>query len=349
MPGLPRADTAMNILVFGGCGFVGLNIAATALTAGHHVTLFDRSPVPLGAAGFFRSHVGRFAHVAGDVTDRAAVRQAVRPGTDIVILGAAITAGTPREASDPAGILAVNLMAHLPILEAARDAGVRRVINLSSVAAYGASGDRMSLLTEETPVDPAGLYAITKWASEKVGARVSGHWGVDFVSLRLSGVFGPWEHQTSVRDTPSPQFQVVKALSEGKPALLARAGIRDWIYAVDVAEAVLAVAVSMRLTRKVYNVTSGRLSSVLEWGQALAPAFEGGLCRLATADETPTINLYGTSDRAPMAGEALAADTGWRARFDTAASLAHLIAWQRDHGQINADDGDLPESQGAGR
>lgn len=334
MPEMAQTAAAMNILIFGGCGFVGLNIAATALAAGHRVTLFDRSPVPEGAGRYFDGHDGRFSAITGDVTDAAAVRQAVRPGTDVVVLGAAITAGAAREASDPAGILAVNLMAHLPILEAARDAGVRRVINLSSVAAYGMTGDKTDLLTEASPAEPVGLYAITKWASERVGARVSGHWGLDFVSLRLSGVFGPWEHQTSVRDTPSPQFQVLKSLSEGRPALLARPGTRDWIYAVDVAEAVLAVAGAPELTRKVYNVTSGRLSSVLDWGQAMAPAMGGGLCRIITGNEAPTIDLHGTSDRAPMSGEALAAAIGWRARFDTAASVAHLVAWRRDHGEV---------------
>jgi UDP-glucose 4-epimerase len=328
-------ERGMNILIFGGCGFVGLNIAATALAKGHHVMLFDRSPVPAAALAHFAPHGGRFRHIAGDVTDATSVRQAVTPGTDIVILGAAITAGPAREASDPASILAVNLLAHLPILEASRDACVRRVINLSSVAAYGLTGEKVDVLTEDAAMEPVGLYAITKWASERVGARVGGHWGLDFVSLRLSAVFGPWEHVTSVRDTPSPQFQVLKALAEGRPAVLARPGTRDWIYAVDVAEAVLATAGAKALPRKVYNVTAGQTSSVLDWGQAMLPGFGGGTCRLAAPGETPTINLYGPADRAPMSGEALAGDTGWRARFDTAASAAHLSAWRRDHGDIS--------------
>jgi UDP-glucose 4-epimerase len=326
---------SMNILIFGGCGFVGLNIAVTALAKGHRVMLFDRSPVPAIALAYFEAYREQFCHTAGDVTDKVSVRQAVTHGTDIVILGAAITAGPEREASDPAGILAVNLLAHLPILEAARDAGVRRVINLSSVAAYGLTGDKVDLLTEDAATEPVGLYAITKWASERVGARVSGHWGLDFVSVRLSGVFGPWEHMTSVRDTPSPQFQVLKALAEGMPAVLARPGTRDWIYAVDVAEAVLAIAEAKSLPRQVYNVTAGQLSSVLDWGQAILPGFGGGICRLAAQGETPTINLHGPTDRAPMSAEALAEDLGWRARFNTAASAAHLSAWRRDHGDIS--------------
>ena len=324
----------MNILIFGGCGFVGLNIAVAALAAGHRVTLFDRSTLPEAAQRNFAPHGETFRSISGDVTDAEAVRQAVSAGIDVIVLGAAITAGAKREATDPASILQVNLLAHLPILEAARDHGVRRVINLSSVAAYGATGDLGEVLTEGAAMRPVGLYAITKWASERVGERVSGLWGVDFVSVRLSGVFGPWEHQTSARDTPSPQCQTLSALAEGRPALLARPGIRDWIYAVDVAEAVLAIATANTLPRKVYNVTSGTPSSVLALGQAMLPVFEHGVCRLIAADEAPTIDLFGPTDRAPMSGEALAEDIGWRARFDVAAAAAHLTRWRREHGDI---------------
>ena len=78
--------------------------------------------------------------------------------------------------SDPETILRVNLLAQTPILIAARSSGVKRIINLSSAAAYGASAFRNVLLDEETPCDPASLYAITKFASEKVAARLAGLW-----------------------------------------------------------------------------------------------------------------------------------------------------------------------------
>ena len=74
----------------------------------------------------------------------------IATGYDAIILGAAITAGPEREASDPETILRVNLLAQTPILIAARSSGVRRIINLSSAAAYGASAFRNVLLDEET-------------------------------------------------------------------------------------------------------------------------------------------------------------------------------------------------------
>ena len=99
---------------------------------GHRVTLFDRASPP---AAF--SPCTRF--IQGDVRDGAAVDAAIANTVDIVILGAAVTAGPTREASDPDTILAVNLSALPPILEACRRHRVSRVINLSSAAAFGAA------------------------------------------------------------------------------------------------------------------------------------------------------------------------------------------------------------------
>ena len=228
----------MRILVFGGTGFVGLNIAAALLSRGHAVTLFDRAGLPPDARKEFALHGDRLTAIQGDVTDSQAVEAVIASGYDAIILGAAITAGPTREASDPETVLRVNLLAQAPILIAAQRFGVKRIINLSSAAAYGASAFKSALLDEEAPCDPASLYAITKLASEKVAARLAELWQSEIVSVRLSAVFGPWERSNDVRDTPSPQAQILAAMQEGREATLSRPGVRDWIYATDVAEAV---------------------------------------------------------------------------------------------------------------
>ena len=64
---------AMKILVFGGTGFVGLNIAAALLARGHAVTLFDRAGLPPAAPEVFADHADRLTAIQGDVTDQQAV------------------------------------------------------------------------------------------------------------------------------------------------------------------------------------------------------------------------------------------------------------------------------------
>ena len=321
----------MRVLLFGGAGFVGLNIAAALLARGHAVTLFDRADLPAAAEKSFARHADRLTTIRGDITDREMVERVIAAGHETIILGAAITAGPEREAADPETILRVNLLAQLSALSAARRGGVARIINLSSAAAYGTGAFRNVPLDEETACDPVTLYAITKFASEKVAARLAALWQCDIVSVRLSAVFGPCERMNDVRDTPSPQAQILAAMEAKREAVLARPGVRDWIYATDVADAVTTLVEAERPKHRLYNISTGKEWAALQWGEALAALHPGFLCRLADAGETPTVDLYSTADRAPLSVARMAEEFGWRARFGCTESAADLSRWWTEH------------------
>jgi UDP-glucose 4-epimerase len=323
----------LKILVFGGTGFVGINIAGALLARGHSVTLFDRIALPHAAQQVFAGCGELLTVVQGDVTEPHSVEKIIADGYDAIVLGAAITAGPARDATDPASILQVNLMAQVPILMAARRSGVARIINLSSGSAYGAAAFRHTLLDEETACDPVSLYAITKYASEKVAARLAALWQLDIISVRLSGVFGPWERATGVRDTPSAQMQIVAALQRQGEAVLSRPGIRDWIYAPDVGDAVRLLIEAAKPRHGLYNISTGREWSALQWGQDLAALHPGFVCRLAEPGEVPTVDLHSDADRAPLSVSRLEQEFGWRARFGCADSAADLSNWWAHHGK----------------
>jgi len=323
----------LNILIFGGTGFVGINIAAVLLARGHRVTLFDRAALPHAATQAFAVYRDALSVMEGDITMPFAAEMLTEKGFDAVILGAAITAGPAREAADPQSILQVNLTAQLPILIAARRSGVGRIVNLSSGSAYGAAGFRHSSLDEQVPCEPVSFYAVTKYASERVVERLADLWQADFVSVRLSGVFGPWERDTGVRDTLSPQFQIIEALRYKREAVLARPGVRDWIYAPDVADAVALLIEAPKLRHKLYNISTGREWTALQWGQHLAGLHPGFVCRLARPGETLTVDLHTEADRAPLSISRMEDEFGWRARFGCADSAAHLNDWWIRHGQ----------------
>ena len=321
----------MRILIFGGTGFVGLNIAAALLARGHTVTVFDRAGLPPTAQRAFARHADRLTTVQGDVTDRPLVEETIAGGFEAIVLGATVTAGPEREAADPETILRVNLLAHVPILSAARRCGVGRIINLSSGSAYGANGFRTPLLDEEGACDPVSLYAITKFASEKVAARLTALWQCELINVRLSAVFGPWERATGVRDTLSPQSQILAAMRRGRDATLERPGVRDWIYAPDVADAVTVLIEATKPKHQLYNISTGVEWSALQWGEALAVLHPALTCRLATSREAPTIDLHAAADRAPLSISRMADEFGWRARFGCAESAADLSRWWTEH------------------
>jgi len=322
----------VKVLVFGGAGFVGLNIVEALLGGGHEVIAFDRSPMPSDAMRTFAALPGRLEAVAGDVMDRDSVTEAIRPGLDAIVLGSAITADAARDATDPETILSVNLMAQILILERARDVGAGRIVNLSSGIVYGGVGERESVLTEETGVDPIGLYAISKYATERVGTRLAHLWEIDHVNLRLSSVFGPWELATQVRDTLSPQRQMASLLGTGRPALLARPGWRDWVYAPDVAEAVIRLIAAPRMASRLFNISAPGRWPALEWGRRLGALDPDFVCRLVEPGEAPTIQLHAPIDRAPLSTDRMRDELGWAARFGMKDSADHFVAWWRQHG-----------------
>src|SRR6266478_7358179 len=133
---------AMRVVIFGGTGFVGVNLADTLLARGHEVTLYDRAQLPTAAQQSLAEHGERLSVVQGDITDKKRIEALIAKGYDAIVLGAAITAGAHLERTARNSILQINVMAQLPILGAAIRHRVRRVINLSSAAAYGVSGQR---------------------------------------------------------------------------------------------------------------------------------------------------------------------------------------------------------------
>ena len=321
----------MRVVIFGGAGFVGLNIVEALLRTGNDVTAFDINPIPSAALTLFKTLPGQLAVVRGDISDPRMARAAIEPGAEAIILGAAITAGPAREMREPARIMAVNLGSLVPLLERAKEMGVRRIVNLSSVAVYGKAIRTGAMLVEEDAAWPVSLYAISKLTSEQIIARLSTLWGLNACSLRLSTVFGPWEYGTGHRDSLSPPFQIMRAALKGMPALLPRDSRRDWIYAPDVAAGVIAALRGDATPHTVYNLTGQTTWSLFDWGRMIGTLRPGFDCRLAAAGETPTIDLHAAADRLPMSPDRLKAATGWSAAYGLEESARHLDRWWSEH------------------
>jgi UDP-glucose 4-epimerase len=324
----------VKVVIFGGTGFVGVNLASSLLARGYQVTLFDREQLAAAARRSLADHGERLGVVQGEVTDTVRIEAVIAKGCDAIVLGAAITAGTGREMHGAESILNVNVLSQIPILQAARRHRVHRVINLSSAAVYGAAGQRHPSLDEETPCDPVTFYALSKFASERSVARLADLWDCDFLCVRLSAVFGPWERIGKVRDTPSLPFQILAAFDRGEPAILPTPGVKDWIYAPDAAEAVALLLEAERPRHRLYNISSGTEWSALQWGEEFAALHPGLQCRLAATGEATSIELHGPV-RAPLSVERMAQEFGWRARFGCVDSAADLSVWWKEHRRDN--------------
>ena len=221
----------MAVLLTGATGFVGRCIAQALLARADQVVAFapDAPPVPIEGA----------VVVEGDVRSAADLDRAFAAGgIDRVIHAAALTPDAAMEAERPGRIVEVNVGGTVQVMQAARRAGVVRLVAMSSVAVYGPAQGAETLREDDSMPRPATLYGITKLAAEQTALRLGAVYGMEVAAVRLGPCFGINEHATGVRPMLSPHWQCAEAARNGTACVLPREMWADWIDATDAAAAI---------------------------------------------------------------------------------------------------------------
>lgn len=320
----------MTVLITGGTGFVGLNLAEALLTRGQNVIIAALDAPLLAAQRLFAKLPGHLVLENLDVRDGTSMAMILRRHTvEWLFPFAAITSGASRDKDDPESVFAVNLMGLIAQLRAARQAGVRRVVIPSSSGVYGESFYQQRLLDEATPCVPVGLYGISKYAAERTALRLGELWGLDVVAARIGAVFGPWEHDTGLRDTLSPFWQALRLARTGQAAVVpAEIAPYRFVYARDVATALLHLATLPDPPHRVFNICSGvELKTALAmWCDMLVERFPGFTWRSSGDPNALTVRPTDTRPRGRMDTARLVA-TGWKPQFPPQDAFADYRKW----------------------
>jgi nucleoside-diphosphate-sugar epimerase len=312
------------ILLTGGAGFVGLNVAEQLLARGDEVLIFDLRPPP---AAFSKA-----LFVQGDVTDRAAVEALFRENAiERVIHMSAITAGAERDAREPRRIAEVNFIGTLNVLQASRDFGSRRFVHASTGALFGAAGIGVAEPLDEErhhPL-PESMYGITKYAAERSCLRLAALWSLDVRIGRLALAFGRWEHASGVRDRLSPPTEIARIARAGGEAVFPPLGPTDYIYGPDVARALIALADAEAPKHRLYHLGTGVAWSLPEWCTALSRHFPG--FRWREAAEGCNVVPLAPGTRTRFSNRRLVEDLGYAPRYDLAAAADDFLSWLEAH------------------
>jgi UDP-glucose 4-epimerase len=306
----------MKAFVTGGAGFIGSNLVDALLERGDEVEVLDDL-----STGRIENLEGAAARGAvlhrGDVRDGERVAALVADaGPDAIFhLGAQID--VRRAVADPAFDAAVNVAGTINVLEAARRAGVRRVVNSSTGGAI--YGDAASIPTaEDTPPAPLAPYGQSKHAAEGYCALYARLHGLSAVSLRYANVYGP-------RQDPHGEGGVVAIfcgkLAEGGRPVAFGDGLqtRDYVYVGDIVAANLAAAGSDWVGA--CNIGTGIETTVLELAAALAGLDGSRPLELEHAPERPGEVRRSAVDPS-LAREVL----GWEARVALPEGLRRTLA-----------------------
>ncbi len=239
----------MNVLVTGGAGYVGGVSVDAILTAGHEAVVLDdlstgHRAVPHPDA---RLHQGSYG-------DQAAVRDLLEREHIEVILHCAARSLVGESVRDPARYYRENVAGGIALLEAARAAGVRRVVLSSTAAVYG-TPDR-SPITEDAPLQPINPYGETKRSIEAALGWYARAYGFRGVALRYFNVAGATERLGEIHRPETHLIPNILIAAGGGSALTLFGDdyptpdgtpIRDYIHVADLADAHLA---AIELTAK---------------------------------------------------------------------------------------------------
>jgi UDP-glucuronate 4-epimerase len=307
-------------LVTGAAGFIGSQLVEALLDAGHDVVgvdcftpYYDRATKEANLA-VARDH-DRFRFVEADLRD--ADLGPLLDGVEVVYHQAA-QPGVRLSWSDGfATYDACNVLATQRLLEAALQAGVRRVVYASSSSVYG-NADRYPVTETDLP-RPHSPYGVTKLAAEHLCGLYGANHGLPTVALRYFTVYGP-------RQRPDMAFhRLVEGALDGQPFPLYGDGshVRDFTYVGDVVAANVAAATAQVDPGTVVNVCAGGATVLRDVIDAVGDAV-GSPVPIEQHPEQP-----GDVARTGGSNDAARALLGWEPQTSLADGIAAQVAWHR--------------------
>jgi UDP-glucuronate 4-epimerase len=306
----------MRVLVTGSAGFVGSHLAEALIAGGHDV-------VGLDAFVEYYPRSMKEANIAGLLADpqfrlvEADLRHAdLAPALDGVeaVVHAAAMAGLPRSWTEFQSYMDCNLLGTQRLLDAARDAGIRRFVHISTSSVYG----RDAVGNETTPTRPISPYGVTKLAAENLVLAFVESFGFPATILRYFSIFGP-------RQRPDMAYHIfIEALLDGRPILVFGDGeqSRTNTYVGDAVSATIA-AIDGGSIGEIYNIGGGEpitlndAIKVIGEAVGVTPEIQHGPARVGDQRHTQA-----DTTKARLA-------FGFRPTIGPAAGLRAQADWQR--------------------
>ncbi|HEU4642432.1 MAG TPA: NAD-dependent epimerase/dehydratase family protein [Gemmatimonadaceae bacterium] len=341
-PGAKRARSSRPVLITGGAGFIGCNLAHRLLSAGRSVVLYDnlsRPGVERNLRWLRDTHGSRVRAEIADVRDAAALRKAVAQASEVFHFAAQVAVTT--SLVDPNTDFDVNARGTLNLMEAIRAAAEPPPLVFTSTnKVYGALDDvrlarrgaryepresaiREHGIGEERPLDFHSPYGCSKGTADQYVLDYARSFGLQTVVFRMSCIYGP--HQFGTEDQGWVAHFLIRAI-EGLPIILYGDGmqVRDILFVEDLVDAFLLAQRHMdRHAGTAFNIGggAGNTISLLE----LLDEIE------SLRGERPETAIQGwrTGDQRYYVSDTrrFQEATGWRPRVSARDGIARLYEW----------------------
>ena len=315
------------VLVTGGLGFIGSNLARKLLDQNARVTLCDALIEGYGGNAANIAEIrARVAVDSSDVRDAAAMERLVA-GQDVIFHLAAQVSHV-MSLSNPYPDIDINIKGTAVLLEACRKVNPSALVVRSGTRGQYGPAVRLPV-SEETPSDPRGIYEISQLSAEMICRTYTRIHGIRTVPLRLTNIYGP---RSQMRHS---QFGVVnwfvRLALENRPIPIFGSGkiLRDFLYVDDCVEALLAAAREPRAVGEVLNVGHDRASTFLEVAEILREILPE--TRIEFTDFTPERKAQEPGDFVSDITK-IRGMLGWEPRTGLREGLERTVAFYRERG-----------------
>ncbi len=304
------------VLITGGAGFIGSHYTHHAVQAhpDWRVTVLDKLTYAGNPANLktLDGHP-RYRFLKGDIAVRADVETAFGEGVDILFNFAAET-HVDRSIGDPEAFLRTDIFGVYTLLEAARQRGVTRFVQISTDEVYGSVAEGRS--REDAPLMPSNPYSASKAAADRLAFSYFATYGLPVLITRASNNYGPRQYPEKV----IPLF-ITNALDD-QPLPLYGDGqnVRDWLYVTDHCEALDVVTARGRFG-EVYNIGGGNERRNIEITEMILDRLGKPRSLIRPVADRPG------HDRRYALDCSKVATLGWTPRFDFARAMQETIAW----------------------
>lgn len=321
-----EAFHSVPVLITGGLGFIGSNLARRLVALGAQVTVID-SMVPEYGGNVFNVHgiADQLRINICDVRDPYAMAHLIKG--HVYLFNLAGQTSHLDSMSDPKMDLDINVGAQLSILEACRQHNPDiRIVFASTRQIYGKP--RYLPTDELHPIAPVDVNGINKVAGEMYHLLYSRVHGIRACALRLTNVYGPGMRVMDARQTFLGVW--IRSAIEGKPLLVYGDGeqLRDFNHVDDCVEAMLLAAVSPSSYGRAYNLGGNELVSLLDLAKrivALVPGAQHQLVQFPPERKAIDIGDYHGDYRL------IEDELGWSPRVTLDAGLASTMEFYRRH------------------
>jgi UDP-glucose 4-epimerase len=316
----------LNILITGGLGFIGSNIAHKLVTLGANVTIIDNLAPLYGGNKFnIKGIEERVKFVKGDVRDQEKIAKLVKNKNIIFHLAAQVS---PIDSTSmPFDDLDINCRGYINILEECRKSNKdAKIIFSSSRLALGKITE--NIVTETHPAHPLNFYGIHKLASEKYSYVYHKTYGLKTTVLRLTNPYGERQQIKHSKYSIPGWFMrqameggTIKIFGDGKQK-------RDYIHIADLVDAFLLAGISDNTSGKLYNCGYGRsiefrtmvenIVKIVRNGKVEYVPWPSNYANEETGDfETSIKNIFN--------------DTGWKPKTSIEKGLKQMFNYYKKH------------------